>query len=124
MRTREARAANMRKLGATVDAVSNATMGLHQFGADSYRLVLIDLGRDRDGAERLASEIRLKKPLQSIGFMVEGPTLISKTLGPGRGASITALVPAISNRTSEAETGFGRAVREAETSQRNAVNTE
>jgi hypothetical protein len=109
-----ARAANMRKLGATVDAASNAAMGLHQFGSDSYRLVLIDLGRDREGAERLAREIRLKNPLQSIGFMVEGPTLISRTFGPARAT----LVPPISEETSTADSEFGRAVKEAETLQR------
>ncbi|HET9698020.1 MAG TPA: hypothetical protein VFP40_14200 [Terriglobales bacterium] len=118
-RTREARAANLRKLGATVDAASNATMGLFQFGTGSYRLVLIDLGRDLEGAERLASEIRLKNPSQSVGFMVEGPTLISKTLGPTRATPAITMVQPISEPASSPDSEFGRAVKEAETFQRN-----
>ena len=118
-RTREARAANMRKLGATVDAASNATMGLLQFGTGSYRLVLIDLGRDLEGAERLAREIRLKNPLQSVAFMVAGPTLISKTLGPTRAIPTMSLVQSISEPASATDSEFARAVKEAETSQRN-----
>lgn len=119
MRTREARAANLRKLGATVDAASNAATGLLQFGTGSYQLVLIDLGRDLEGAERLAREIRLKNPSQSVGFMVEGPTLISKTLGPVRTAPTVASVQPISEHASPPDSDFARAVKEAETFQRN-----
>lgn len=122
MGTRESRAANLRKLGATVDCVSNAAAGLEQFGAGLYRLVLIDLGRDRDGAEQLASNIRLKHPAQQIGFMVDGPTLISKTLGPARSTATPKLVPAYApTMVDGTESAFGRAVKDAEELQEAAI---
>lgn len=122
--TRESRAANLRKLGATVDCASNAAAGLQQFGAGSYQLVLIDLGRDRDGAEQLASDIRLKHPAQQIGFMVDGPALISETL-PARPTGTPAIVPAFVPAAVDAtESAFGRAVKDAEELQQAAIMPE
>lgn len=126
MRTRESRAANLRKLGATVDCASNPALALEQFRAGSYQLVLIDLGRDRNGAEQLASDIRLKHPAQQIAFMVDGPTLISKTLPPARAAAaavalVPAYVPAVVDPT---ESAFGRAVKDAEELQQAAIMPE
>lgn len=123
--TRESRAANLRKLGATVDCAPNAAAGLEQFRTGSYRLVLIDLGHDRGAAEQLASDIRLKHPGQEIGFMVEGPALISKTLGPARPTAIPAVAPAYVPAVADAkESAFGRAVKDAEELQQAAERSD
>jgi len=90
LRRRESRAAHLRKLGAVVDCASNATTALQKFGATTYRLVLIDL--ERAAAEQLAGEIRLKDPKQLVGFMVEGPTLISKTLAAAETYNVATLL--------------------------------
>jgi DNA-binding NtrC family response regulator len=121
MGTRESRAANLRKLGATVDCAPNAATGLQQFGAGSYQLVLIDMGHDRHAAEQLASDIRLKNPAQQIGFMVDGPTLISKTL-PARPTATPVVLPAFVPAAVDAtESAFGRAVKDAEELQQAAI---
>ena len=125
MGTRESRAANLRKLGATVKCASNAAAGLEQFQAGSYRLVLIDLGRDREKAEQLAHDIRQQQPTQLIGFLVEGPGLISKTLGPPRPAAVQAVVRAAAPRVEDpTESAFGRAVKDAEELQQAAIMPE
>ena len=124
MATRESRAANLRKLGATVDCASTAATGLSQFGAGSYRLVLIDLGHDRHAAEQLASDIRLLHPAQQIGFMVDGPTLISKTL-PARPTATPELVPAyVPAAVDPTESAFGRAIKDAEELQQSAESSD
>ena len=125
MGTRESRAANLRKLGATVDCASTAAAGLAQFAVGSYKLVLIDLGRDRHAAEQLASDIRLKHPGQQIGFMVDGPQLISTTMGPARPTPAPGLVPAyVPAVVDETESAFGRAVKDAEELQQAAENVD
>ena len=116
MRRREARAANLRKLGAIVDCVSNAAAALQKYGTTTYRMVLIDL--EREGAEQLASEIRLKRPTQLVGFLVDGPKLISKTLATAQ----TPLKPPVVNvpevaESPATESSFGRAIRKAEESE-------
>ena len=124
MGTRESRAANLRKLGATVDCASTAATGLAQFAVGSYKLVLIDLGHDRHAAEQLANSIRLLHPAQQIGFMVDGPTLISKTL-PARPSAVAAVVPAyIPAAVDATESAFGRAVKDAEELQHAAIMPE
>jgi CheY-like chemotaxis protein len=119
MHTRESRAASMRKLGATVDCASNASTALQQFGAGLYRLVLIDLGHDKDGAEQLARDIRRKQPKQLVGFMVKGPALISTTLGPARISSNSQ--PSAEHVSTATDSDFGRAVRSAEKLQKSAI---
>jgi CheY-like chemotaxis protein len=118
LRRRESRAAHLRKLGAVVDCASNATTALQKFGATTYRLVLIDL--ERAAAEQLAGEIRLKDPKQLVGFMVEGPTLISKTLAAARVTNTIAkkFEPEPQpEQSAPTESAFGMAVRKAEESQ-------
>ena len=125
MGTRESRAANLRKLGATVDCASTAATGLAQFAVGSYKLVLIDLGHDRHAAEQLASDIRLRHPAQQIGFMVDGPELISTKIGPLRTPAAPGLVPAyVPAVVDETESAFGRAVKDAEELQQAAESTD
>jgi CheY-like chemotaxis protein len=114
-RTRESRAQNLRKLGATVDCVSTAVMALAQFASGFYRLVLIDLGRDVEAAEQLASDIRMKNPKQLVAFLVAGPTLISKTLGhPAQPTPVVTEAELIGESDVPVESEFGRRIREME----------
>lgn len=116
MRRRESRAANLRKLGAEVDCASNVATALQKLGTARYHLVLIDI--ERAAAEQLAGEIRLKDPKQLVGFMVAGPTLISRTLAAARVSPTVAKAYAPEATDSQAaESSFGLAVRKAEQSQ-------
>ncbi len=116
-RTRDSRAQTMRKLGATVDCVSTAVAALAQFASGLYRLVLIDLGRDIEGAEQLARDIRSKNPKQLVGFLVAGPALISKTLrkvpAPVPVTTRAELLPVPPTEV-PVESDFGRRIRELE----------
>ncbi|HWR15426.1 MAG TPA: hypothetical protein VN577_11405 [Terriglobales bacterium] len=108
--TRASRAQTMRNLGATVDCAPSAVSAISQFASGLYRLVLIDLGSDVPGAEQLASDIRLKRPKQLIGFLVGGPKFIVKTL------THKSVLP-VSTRPDPEEqdaSDFGRKIREAE----------
>ena len=113
--SRDIRAENMRKLGATVDCVSNSDSALSQFGPGLYRLVLIDLGNNVDGAEQLARDIRLKHPKQMVGFLIGAPTFIARNLTRKAVKPISIPVgptePVVSQPD---ESDFGRSVREAE----------
>ncbi len=116
-RTRDSRAQTMRKLGATVDCVSTGVAALAKFASGLYQLVLIDLGRDAEGAEQLARDIRLKNPKQLVGFLVAGPALISKTLRkstPPMPVNTTAELVPLSQSEVHSESDFGRRIREVE----------
>ena len=116
LRRRESRAANLRKLGAIVDCATNAATALQKFGTTSYHMVLIDI--EGAAAEQLASEIRLKEPKQLVGFMVPGPTLISRTpMAPRRTIAVAANSAPEEADGSATESAFGLAVRKAEESQ-------
>jgi hypothetical protein len=108
----------MRKLGATVDCVSNAVAAIAKINSAMYRLVLIDLGGDVEGAEQLERDIRLKHPKQLVRFLVAGPALIAKTPTPEPAEATRAAsgleVSASSNPGIGGESEFGRKVRELE----------
>ena len=78
--TRDARAKMMRSMGVSVHGVATADAARSQLAGTGYNLVLVDLGRDKEGAELLVQEIRTKNPRQLVAFLVGSPLFIAKSL--------------------------------------------
>ena len=120
LKSRDSRADAMRKLGATVDSVSSAALAIARLASRLYRLVLIDLGEDQEGAEQLARDIRRIKPKQLVGFLVGSPAYISKTLVRDTKGDVPFPVSTTTTSIAEPElaheSAFGRRVREVEQS--------
>jgi CheY-like chemotaxis protein len=121
--SRNLRAEMMRNLGATVDCASSATSAIARFALRLYRLVLIDLGEDHEGAEQLALDIRQIRPKQLIGFLIGGPTYIAKTLArksedviPFSASTPTTPIP---EPELSHESAFTRKIREVEQESQN-----
>lgn len=74
--TRDSRARVMERRGIAVHTVGSSGEAILRFSSGSYDLVLIDLGRNRERAERLAEELRLNRPRQRVAFLVGGPQYV------------------------------------------------
>jgi CheY-like chemotaxis protein len=120
--TRESRAKVLRTLGATVHCASSPGVARMRFDSGSYNLVLVDLGVDVGGAERLAEELRSKKPRQLLAFLVGRPLFVATSLKHNnipsrrlpRSSAGAALVQA---PKPGAGVDFGQRVRDAEAEQ-------
>lgn len=118
---RDSRAKVMRSLGATVHCVSSAAAARTQFDSGNYNLVLVDLGRDIDGAERLAREIRGKNPQQLVAFLVGSPRFVSTSLSgksrPPRVSPTPTSVAVLKADTPALTVDFGQKIKDAEAEQ-------
>ena len=70
----------MRTLGVTVHCASDAASAQVRMESGAYNLILVDLGRDRRGAESLVEAIKLKSPRQLVAFLVGSPLFVATSL--------------------------------------------
>jgi CheY-like chemotaxis protein len=119
--TRDSRAKIMRTLGVTVDCVANAETAQLRLATGKYNMVLMDLGRDLDGAELLAREIKTKNPRQLVAFLVGRPLLVSTTLNRVGITRQRPQGPVVAAQKQSAPVGatmdFGQKIRDAEAEQ-------
>ena len=78
--SRAARARTLREVGMMVDCAATASAGLSRLHTGSYSLVLVDVSKDRAGAERLVAEIKSSNPRQLVAFLVGSPPFVVKSL--------------------------------------------
>jgi len=119
-RTRESRAKIMRALGVTVHCAASAGTAHSRLATAKYNLVLVDLGRDLDGAELLAKEIKDKNPRQRVAFLVGRPLYVATSLKRDGLSRQHPPVESIQQKTkSSTVTGsdFGQKIRDAEAEQ-------
>lgn len=120
--TRESRAKVMRTLGVTVHCASSARSARSKMDAGTYNLILVDLGADRNGAESLVQEIRLKHPRQLVAFLVGSPLFVAKSLrheGVSPSQVVQSIVPSPASRaiTGAKPFDFGQKIKDAEATQ-------
>jgi CheY-like chemotaxis protein len=116
--SREERSRVMRELGAAVDCAANAVTAISLCRSSAYNLVLVDLGHDVPGAERLAEQIKAGNPRQRVAFLVGSPLYVASSLR--RNGSKQPSAPAQvglsvgSAAAAAASLDFGQRVRNAE----------
>jgi CheY-like chemotaxis protein len=120
--TRDSRAKVMGNMGVSVHCASSAVGARAKLQTGVYNLVLVDLGRDLDGAESLVHEIRLKYPGQLVAFLVGSPLFVATSLNghrpraarvlPAQGAQPVPVVRAANPPPREFD--FGQKIKEAE----------
>lgn len=119
--TRDSRAKIMRALGVTVDCVASAETAHLRLAARKYNMVLVDLGRDINGAELLAQEIRGRNPRQLVAFLVGHPLFVSTSLKRDgmrqRPQGPVAAGPVQKSAPAAAPMDFGQKIRDAEAEQ-------
>jgi CheY-like chemotaxis protein len=121
--TRDSRAKMMRTLGVTVDCVDSAEAAHSRLATGKYNMVLVDLGRDLDGAELLAQDIRSRNPRQLVAFLVGSPLFVATSLkrdGMSRQRPRVAVVAGAvqkPNAPAVASMDFGQKIRAAEAEQ-------
>ncbi len=121
-RSREARAKTMRSMGVRVESVSTADAARARLESGSYNLVLVDPGRDVDGAESLVNGIRRANSRQVVGFLIGSPLFVATSLSarsrPGR---VRAAIPipkiAAAPPAAASADDFGQRVKDAEAEQ-------
>ncbi len=114
--TRDSRAKMLRSFGVKVQCASDAGTALLQLTSAAYNLVLVDLGRDIEGAESLALEIKTKIPRQLVAFLIGSPLYLAaspRIAGTGQQRSSVALVkpPVVKSDTAS---DFGQKIKAAE----------
>jgi CheY-like chemotaxis protein len=119
--TRDSRAKIMRTLGVTVDCVANVETAHLRLATGKYNMVLVDLGRDINGAELLEREIKGRNPRQLVAFLVGRPLLVSTSLkrdgtNRQRPQGPVAATPKQS-APARAAMDFGQKIRDAEAEQ-------
>lgn len=117
LRSRESRAKVMRNKGVMVDCVASADAARVRLTVEKYNLILVDLGRDVDGAEALVQEIRTKNSRQLVGFLVGSPLFVASSLSGSnsRPRRTTAPAPAAKPSTPAVPgIDFGQKIRDAE----------
>jgi CheY-like chemotaxis protein len=117
LRSRESRAKVMRNKGVMVDCVASADAARVRLRVEKYNLILVDLGRDVDGAEALVQEIRTKNSRQLVGFLVGSPLFVVRSLGDSnsRPRRMPAPAPAAKPGTPAVPgIDFGQKIRDAE----------
>lgn len=120
--TRDSRAKVMEDRGVSVHCASNAAGARAKLEAGVYNLVLVDLGRDVDGAEALVREIRLTYPGQLVAFLVGSPLFVATSLNGHKPRAARVLpahnaqpVPVVrAANTLPREFDFGQKIKEAE----------
>lgn len=121
--TRDSRAKVMRTMGVVVDCAASAEAAHTRLATGKYNMVLVDLGRDVEGAELLAQEIKSRIPRQLVAFLVGRPLLVATSLkrdGTGRErSSVQAVTGAVlkPNAPAGAPMDFGQKIRAAEAEQ-------
>lgn len=78
--TRDSRSKMMRRMGVIVHCAANAQSARSRYDSGSYNLVLVDLGEDVAGAERLVEEIKLRNRRQLVAFLVGRPFYVASSL--------------------------------------------
>lgn len=122
-RTRDSRAKVMRTLGVTVHCAASAATAHSRLAVGKYNLVLVDLGRDIDGAELLVQEIKSRNPRQRVAFLVGRPLYVATSLKRDGVSRQRSTVPTLAGPDQKpsapalACTDFGRKVRDAEAEQ-------
>jgi CheY-like chemotaxis protein len=120
LRSRESRAKAMRDKGVRVDSVASADAARVRLAAEKYSLVLVDPGRDVEGAEALVKGIRANNSRQLVGFLVGSPLFVAKSLSGSnsrpRRAQEPSLVVSAEKPSTPAAFGvdFGQRIRDAE----------
>jgi CheY-like chemotaxis protein len=120
VRSRESRAKVMRALGVHVDCVANAHAARARLAAETYNLILVDLGRDIDAAESLVHEIRTRNSRQLVGFLVGSPLFIATSLNTSNSRPRRAPAPPTGASVAKPSTpafpatDFGQKIRDAE----------
>ncbi len=118
-RTRESRAKVMRTLGVTVHCAASARGARLKMDSGAYNLILVDLGADKDAAEALVEEIRLKDSRQLVAFLVGSPFFVAKSLR-NKGVSLSRVAQSIVNSpmskamTNDKRFDFGQKIKDAE----------
>ncbi len=118
--SRESRAKIMRTMGVRVECAPTADAARARLEAETYNLILVDLGTDIAGAESLVSGIKTANSRQLVGFLVGRPLFVATSLKarprPRREPAIT--IPAVpaAPPISPAD-DFGQRVRNAEAEQ-------
>lgn len=116
-RSREERSRAMRELGAAVDCAANAVSAVSLCQSGSYNLVLVDLGNDVPGAERLAEQIKAGHPRPRVAFLVGRPLYVTSSLRRQRGKAPGAKAESFSGDKAAAPVAsidFGQRIRNAE----------
>lgn len=85
---RDLRASVMRKLGIEVDCAADISEARSLWRADSYNLVLMNVGSELGNREEFCSEIRSAKPPQKIAFLVGKPEYLAASPGAGDGVAV------------------------------------
>src|SRR5512146_118968 len=115
--TRESRSKVLRKLGVTVHSAANAATARTRLANSKFDLVLVDLGRDIEGAESLVAEIRLKNRKQRVAFLVGKPFYVASSLKRKDPVALPVLLPPkvpVEDANVSALTDFGKRIKEAE----------
>ena len=76
---RDLRAGVMRKCGVEVDCAADISEARSLWRADSYNLVLINMGNEFGRRDRFCAEIRDAKPPQKVAFLVGGPEYLASS---------------------------------------------
>jgi CheY-like chemotaxis protein len=124
LRSRQSRAKVMRTKGVRVDCVGNADAARVRLAAETYNLVLVDLGHDVDGAESLVHEIRTQNSRQLVGFLVGSPLFVAQSLNGSNPRPRRAPEPAIvasgekPSTPTAAGIDFGQRIRDAEAAEK------
>ena len=116
--SRESRTQALRAQGAQVDCVASVAAARTRLATETYKLILVDLGRNIDGAETLVQEIRARNSRQLVRFLVGSPLFIATSLNGHRtqqGPVPLPTMPSEKVRNPVSKTfDFGQKVREAE----------
>jgi len=115
--SREERSRVMRELGAAVDCAANAVTAISLCQSGAYNLVLVDLGHDVPGAERLAEQIKAGNPRQRVAFLVGSPLYVASSLrrnGSKQPSAPAKVGPVGSAAAAVGSLDFGQRVRNAE----------
>ncbi|MGA2992833.1 MAG: response regulator [Candidatus Korobacteraceae bacterium] len=118
--SRESRAKVMRARGVHVDCVSNAEAARARLAAETYNLILVDLGRNVAAAETLVQEIRAMNSRQLVRFLVGSPLFVATSLNGNKSkphpapAPASSAVPRAPKAPGASGIDFGQKVREAE----------
>ena len=114
--SRDERAKMMRARGVIVECVSTAGAARSRIDAAAFHLVLLDLGRDFEAAEKLAEQIKQKNSRQRVAFLVGSPLFLATSLSakvPAR-AKTADRPPAPPQTASSNSLAFGQRIRDAE----------
>lgn len=113
-RTRESRAKVLRTMGVTVHSAANAASARARLENSRFNLILVDLGRDVEGAESLVAEIRLKNHKQRVAFLVGKPLYVASALRREVSAPPAAVKVPFEASETPALTEFGKRIKDAE----------